>query len=46
VSAQVTPAGTFLGDQATIMTLNMTWLPVLFPGVFTNGGHGIPPIPI
>jgi hypothetical protein len=46
MTAQVTPASTFLGDQATLVTLNMEWLPVLFPGFFSVGGGGSPTEPV
>ncbi len=42
VSAQVTTTGSFLSDQATLLALNKTWLPVLFPGFFSVGGGGSP----
>lgn len=44
VAAQVQPAGSFPTDQATLATLNMTWLPVLFPTVFRVGGGGSPTV--
>ncbi len=42
--AQVAPAGTFLSDQATVLALNMAWLPVLFPTSFNPGAGTVDPV--
>jgi hypothetical protein len=42
MSAQVTTAGTFLGDQATIAAMNIQWFTVLFPSVMHAAGSGSP----